>query len=262
MKCEKCGFEYDDTLATCPNCSSVEIEAVSLNPAADKVLGMLKDGLFLAICILISGASVFSVATGGLPLLHILMSVFLWLAYAQGRKGFADQNHLRCVSGTLYANYVITNVSSIIVIVLGALLGFVWQVISGMDIIGEIIDEITGIVGSEYTYFVESIFNISGYIILAIFVGIGIIMLLINVLGFSKIHRLAKSIYQSVDFCVLKFENVKGAKNWMIVFAVFNLISAAGSLIDWDVNASVTSVCAGVSMLFGSILVDRYLVEK
>ncbi len=262
MKCEKCGLEYDDTLATCPNCSSTEMEAVSLNPAADKVLGMLKDNLFLVICVLVSGASVFSLATGGIPLLHILMSVFLWLAFAQSKKGFADGGHLRCVSGTLYANYVIVNVSTILIIVSGALLGFAWQVVSNMDIMQEIMDEVIGIVGMEYTYMVESLFNISGYLIIGIFVGIGLVGLLINVLGFRKIHRLAKSIYQSVDFCVCKFENVKGAKNWMVAFAVFYLISAAGSLVNWQVNAGVTNACVGVAMILGSILVDKYLAEK
>lgn len=262
MKCQKCGLEYDDTLATCPNCSSTKMEAVSLNPAADKVIGLLKDNLFLVICILMSGASVFSLATGGIPLLHILMSVFLWLAYAQGRKGFADQGHLRSVSGTLYANYVIVNVSTIIIIVSGALLGFAWQVVSSMDIMEEIMDEVIGIVGIEYTYMVESLFNISGYLIIGIFIGIGLVGLLINVLGFRKIHRLAKSIYQSVDFCVCKFENVKGAKNWMVAFAVFYLISAAGSLVNWQVNAGVTNACVGVAMILGSILVNNYLVEE
>ena len=190
MKCEKCDLEYDDTLATCPNCSSTEMEAVSLNPAADKVLGMLKDNLFLVICVLVSGASVFSLATGGIPcgipLLHILMSVFLWLAFAQSKKGFADGGHLRCVSGTLYANYVIVNVSTILIIVSGALLGFAWQVVSNMDIMQEIMDEVIGIVGMEYTYMVESLFSISGYLIIGIFVGIGLVGLLINVLGFNR----------------------------------------------------------------------------
>ena len=46
------------------------------------------------------------------PLIHILITVFLWLTYAQSRKDVADAEHLRCVSGAVYAQYVIVYVAA------------------------------------------------------------------------------------------------------------------------------------------------------
>lgn len=260
MKCEKCGLEYVEALGTCPNCNEVLVEPVSVNPAADKVLGILKDNLFLIVCILVSASCVLYISTGGLPLLNILMAVFLWLSFAQGKKGIVDSSHLRCVSGTIYANYVLVNIGAICIIVSGALLGFAWQVITGAEATQQLIDQFIGLFGMEYTYIIETAFEVSGLFVAAIVAAVGLIGLLINVLGLRKIHRLAKSTYQSVDFCVPNFENANGAKNWMIVFAVFELVSAVWGLVMWQANTALTSACSGVCFILGSVLVSKHLV--
>ncbi|MBQ8203519.1 MAG: hypothetical protein IJZ75_04490 [Clostridia bacterium] len=262
MKCEKCGFEYDEAIGACPNCKGEFLEPVSVNPAADKVLNLLKDGLFLVICIIVSVSCLASLSTGGMPLLQILMAVFLWLAFAQGRKNIADSSQLRNVSGTIYANYVLVNVAVICVIVSGALFGLAWQFITDASMAQELIDEIISTVGIENTYMVETLFNISGTLVAGIIAAVGVVGLLINVLGFRKIHRLAKSTYISVDTCVPNFENARGAKNWMIAFAVFELVSAASGLFLWQVNSAVTGACSGVCLILGSILVDKYLISE
>lgn len=262
MKCENCGFEYDEAVGNCPNCNGVVAEHVSVNPAADKVLGMLKDSLFLVICILVSVSCVFSLSTGGVPLIQILIAVFLWIAFAQGSKGFADSSQLRNISGTIYANYVLTNIAVISFLVLGSLLGLAWHVITDIAVAEGLIDELVDIIGADYTYLVENLFNISGTLVAGVVVGISVAFLLINVLGFRKIHRLAKSVYQSVDFCVPNFENVKGAKNWMIVFAVLELISSASGFFNGQANAAITSGCLGVCYILGNILISKYLTDK
>lgn len=262
MKCENCGFEYDDAVGVCPNCNGVAAEPVSVNPAADKVLGMLKDSLFLVICILVSVSCILSLSTGGVPLLQILMAVFLWIAFAQGRKGFADSSQLKNISGTIYANYVLVNIGTICIMVSGALIGLAWQFIADTAATQELIDEVIGLVGIENTYLVETLFDVSGLFVAGIFVAVGLVLLLINVLGFRKIHRLAKSTYQSVDFCVPNFENANGAKNWMVVFAVLELVSSASGFLAWQANAALTSACLGVCYILGSILVSRYLTNK
>ena len=115
MKCPNCGFESERNYPTCSQCQA-EIQA---NPVAQKILRPLKDALFLVICILMSASCLLSLAADNVPLIEILLTVFLWLTYAQSCKGIADAKHLRCISGTVYADYVITYVAAGLVLVLG-----------------------------------------------------------------------------------------------------------------------------------------------
>ena len=142
MKCKNCGFEYGEQYDYCPNCgtqNAVEqptkqpvAEAVSLNPVADKVMSALKDSGFLVLCILMSISCVLSLK-GGFPLINILLTIFLWLTYADVQKGFANEKHLQSISGTVYASYVITNVVSIILIVCGVLFGVLVTAFAGTE---------------------------------------------------------------------------------------------------------------------------------
>ena len=61
----------------------------------------LQDPLFLALCILYSIHTGLSLISGDLPLLSILMTIFLWLFYSQGRNGLVAPNYIRCISGTV-----------------------------------------------------------------------------------------------------------------------------------------------------------------
>ena len=61
---------------------------------------------------------------------------------------------------------------------------------------------------------------IIGIIAAIVVIVIAAVSLVINILGMRKIHRLAKSTYQSVMFGTLNLENPRGAKNWLIFFGV------------------------------------------
>ena len=89
---------------------------------ADQLLPALKDPLFLVVCILLSISCLLSLSAGSVPLIDILITVFLWLTYAQARKDIADAGHLRCVSGALYAQYVIVYVVAGLLLVVGVIL--------------------------------------------------------------------------------------------------------------------------------------------
>ena len=66
-----------------------------------------------------------------MPLISILITVFLWLTYADAQKGFANEKHLQFISGTVYAQYVIMNVVSAILIVCGVLFGALFDMVAG-----------------------------------------------------------------------------------------------------------------------------------
>ena len=120
MKCNNCSFESEQDFAFCPNCSAPAGEPVSVsepivNPVGERVMAALKDKMFLAICVLLTVASAISTFSGGgIPAIIILHTVFLWIAYSKVQKNIVDTKQLRNLSGTVYAQYVVLNVLSII----------------------------------------------------------------------------------------------------------------------------------------------------
>ena len=134
MKCIKCGFESAEDFNFCPVCSEPQtpVESVSINPAADVVMPALKDNLFLAICILITIYCGLALVSGTLPLIQVLTTIFLWLVYSQSKEGFVSENHLRNVSGTVYAGYVINNVVFGIIAFCGIIIGGLFSLIANM----------------------------------------------------------------------------------------------------------------------------------
>lgn len=272
MKCNNCGFESERDFEYCMNCgaaadkNAVPVEAVSLNPAADKVMNALKDRLFLVICILMTASCVLSL-NGGLPLINILITVFLWLTYADAQKGFASENHLRNISGTVYANYVITNVACGILIVCGVLLGAIFALFANTP---EFISELEAVL-SEYDFsefginmadIPQGFGLIMGWIIAFVFIAIAAIGLVFNLLGMRKIHRFAKSVYQGIMYQNPNFENPRAAKNWLLFFGICSAISAVSSLTSGSITSVLTAGCIAASEIIAYILIDKYLVEK
>lgn len=276
MKCSNCGFENQQNFEYCVNCGTempkvqsaqtepVGIEPVSLNPAADKVMNALKDSMFLVLCILMSVSCVMSIAIGNVPLLNILITVFLWLTYADANKGFASENHLRSVSGTVYASYIITNVACGILIACGVLLGVMNSVIDGADILTELLVEfgISGISSDMSDLMSQEMLGHIGIVLAIVFVLIAVICLVINLLGMKKIHRFAKSVYMGIMFQNPNFENSRAAKNWLLFFGICSAISAMTSLAGGSVVATLATGCSAASAIIASILIDKYLVSE
>lgn len=273
MKCNKCGFEHEQDFEYCMNCgaasrddNAVPVEAVSLNPVADKVMNALKDNLFLVLCILMSASCVLSL-NGGLPLINILITIFLWLTYADTQKGFANEKHLQCVSGTVYASYVITNVACGILIVCGVLLGAIFAFFANTP---EFISEFEMALseydfsefGVEISDIPQALLALSGWIIAFVFIVIAAIGLVFNILGMRKIHRFAKSVYQGIMYQNPNFANPRAAKNWLLFFGICSAISAVSALTSGSITSVLATGCAAASEIIAYILIDKYLVEK
>lgn len=267
MKCANCGFENEQGFEYCPSCgtsaTAVPAENISVNPAGDRVLMALKDRLFLTICILLSTSSVLSLATNSLPLLNILFSVFLWLTYAQSRKNIPDVQHLRSISGVTYAYYVIMNVVGIMFIVCGVVFGAVVGAFTGsgefLDVLEESFLE-AGVSVAELGIPLESLGAVGWGFGIA-FILAGVMVLITNLLGIRKLHRLAKSVYVSVDYCVFNIENARGAKNWLIFFGVGGVISATSTIANGDLIGALAVGTDAAAVIIASVLVNKYLVS-
>ncbi len=277
MKCINCEFEYSEQYEYCPNCGTpraveqptaeqpIMVEAVSLNPAADRVMSALKDNGFLALCILMSISCVLSLS-GGLPLINILLTIFLWLTYADAQKGFANEKHLQCVSGTVYASYVITNVASIILIVCGVLLGVLVGIFAGTaEFAAGFNEAISQYDLGEFAFSYEDIPQVLmgsiGVLIGVVFAIMGAIALIINIFGIKKIHGFAKSVYMGIMFQNTNFLNARAAKGWLMFFGICSAITAVFSVFSEPVVA-IASGCEAAAAIISSVLIDKHLIEN
>lgn len=269
MKCNNCGNEILENSAFCTFCgsplTSVEATDTPVSAVKEKILNIFKDKLFLALCILVSISTVFSIANSNIPLLLILFTIFLWLIYAKSTKNTVDIKNMRCVSGTVFASYVINWVAI-------GLLGFV-------TVIGAII---TLAIGStaEFENTVNRIlseydFSVNGFdSLLALTTGsimiiavVAFIMLLVicviaaivNIFGVRSIHKFAKSLYISAEIDNFFIEKLNAAKSWLLVFGIFTCISALPCIDNF--RAFITNGCLGVAYILAYILIKKHFFQ-
>lgn len=272
MKCEFCGFEAEEEFAFCPNCSkqkeietnsepenNSEVLPISLNPAADIVLNALKDKLFLVVCILVSASTIFNLANDVVNIIGILMSVFLWLTYVSAYKGIADENHLRSVSGTYFANYVIMWVGTILVLLMGVLFAVVFGAIATSgELMDSILEELEFGIANEL---IGSILSISAVWVFVLFTLIGVALMLVLHFAVRPTHRFIQSVYKSVEAGETSFCSANIAKNWLLIGGILSGVSALGSLFS-SMSGFLAGAASAAASIIGSILIDKYFIKN
>lgn len=283
MKCTQCGFESQQDFRFCPTCGTEQVPVAESEPIpeatadipvvdavvvdapvantadtpAGRVLAALKDSLFFLICILMTGAAALNLLAGSVPVLEILFSIFLWLTYAQAKKGIADKRQLRNLSGTVYAEYVVVNVSAIILAISGLLVATVGGFAPAMM---EILED-SGIVEGYLTADVMGIMGSAFFIVIgvALLIGAAVAMVL-NILSTRNIHRFAKSVYRCVEDESVTPVNAKISATWLLVMGIITAISAFGSF-STDFVIAVASGCDAAACLLAYALIRRYFPE-
>lgn len=266
MKCINCSYENQQNFDYCPMCGAAQQQFITINPAADKILYALKDNMFLAICILLTISCGMSIISGGLPLINILATIFLWIVLSKSRDNIADANSLRNVSGTIFANYILNYVLFGLIFVIGIIIGLVFSLANNIP---QLLNEISAefymgdynyILNNSYIDIAEPIIAILGWVIMAVFAFVSIIGIVINALSMRKIHLFAKSVYKGVQTGYLDLKYANSAKNWLFVFGILSAISAASSLFDWNIIASLATGCIAVAEIIAGILIKKYLL--
>lgn len=262
MKCPICNFEIEEGAKFCTACGAQvgAVEPDFKSTTADKILSVLKDKLFLVICILFSVGTAASLISDSLPIINILITIFLWLTYSSSLKNIADDKNLRRISGCVYANYVVMNVASIIIIVCGVILTIVFS------IFGNTPEFMSSFTSSFEGYAInlnalpQDLLSIFGWVIGAAFVLLGVGMLVFNILGTRKIHRFAKSFYMAISNPAVELENTKKVKNWLIFFGVCTGVSALSSLTT-SLWATVSGGCIAAVIFLAVTLIDKYFIK-
>ncbi|MBO5020208.1 MAG: zinc ribbon domain-containing protein [Clostridia bacterium] len=271
MKCLHCGFETNEEFAFCPNCGKASAEpqtdktenmAVSINPVEDFVLRILKDKLFLAVCILVSGATIFAIANDNINVIGILMSVFLWLTYASAYKGFADTTQLRNVSGTYYANYIISYVGAILVLVLGVIMAVAFGLAAaGEELMSSIFEELEFAAGDTPIDLLIGLLSVSAVGLFAFFALVGVGIILVLKFAVKPTHSFIQSIYKSLEKGEFLFCSANTAKNWLLISGILNGASALFCLIGFNIEGVLSSGSAAAASIIGSILIDKYFLK-
>ena len=316
MYCSKCGAEIGDakycpicgtkqdgyaasfTDRRVPQGDSMVYPEMEQQESYGRVAGFFKDmfsdSMFLVIAILISVSSAigsFSFDSGRVRLsvgvISILIAVSLWITYASAKgSGTLSPSGPSFTSGVLKAYYILYWVGIVFMIVGGILCIVAGPLVSRM--LPNIISSLTPEEIEELREIFELLpgfindLDINRYLSYAL-VGIGIalllgavVMIIINLCFFRKIHQFAKSVCVSLKTDQFNIVKAKACKNWLIVAAVFSLLGGGLAIIPFGRITSsfsihfaagagtlggISALCSAGACILASIMINRYFVE-
>lgn len=260
MENEERTFETEQECTQCPNCEPEDPIVAPVQTVADKVLPALKDTMFFVICILMSASCIISLSLGSIPLINILATVFLWLTYAQSRKDIADAQHLRCVSGTIFAQYVLTYVGAGLCALVGILFTAAFTFLTqNPDLLNRMLSLFVEL--DDATYMIlHSFASVSGVFILLVFLSAAGFIVLINVFTTRYIHRFVQSVYKSIEANVLELKHTNAARICLYILGGLSAVNALTSLGSPLVFLSNAADCAVA--FFAAYLIQKYFLNE
>ena len=256
MENEERTFEPQQEFTPCPE----EQIVTPVQTVADKVLPALKDSLFLVICILMSVVCLTSLSLGNLPVLEILATVFLWLTYAQASKNVTDAKHLRCISGTVYAQYVITYVAAGLLFVVGIVIAVAFSLVMQDPEIAGSIQSVFLELDDTAAVLASLLLAGSGVIVMVVFAVCAGLAILVNIFMIRYIHRFIKSVYTSVDRNDLQLKHVTAAKVCLFIIGGCSGISALSALPSMTAVLYNAATCA--TCILAGLLIRKHFSGK
>lgn len=224
---------------------------------AERILTSLKDSVFLILCIAYSVSTAFLLFDGGVPLIGILITIFLWITFAKSRNGIASREHIRCISGTIFASYVVCYViagsmafSGLGVMIFGA---------GGSGFIADILQSAFRESGfGRYDGFIGG-FIAGAAIIFGIVLIIGAaVVAVINYFSIRNIHLFVQSVYNSIGGGQTDIVKANTAKTWLMVMGILEGIGSLTSLIKLNFLQFIAFGAGAAAMIIGGILIEKY----
>ena len=273
MKCKYCGNEIDNTFAFCSNCGApaqeqepeptpnpAQEEPPKRNEAAERILPALKSGRFLAICVLLSVSLACTLFAGSMDVLVLLTMIFMWLVYAGARNSILNVKQMRNVSGTVYAGYVVSYVVAGAFALAGVTIGGMASTLPGslQAFQNELIAE-----NPSAALFLSLLFTAPGIVIAVICLLAATAVFLLNLLGYGKIHALAKSSYESIaagDLSLIR--HARGAKGWLWAFGIMSALGALSSLTSLEIWSAFGSGCQAAAYIVAATLIHGSLLSS
>lgn len=276
MKCNNCGYEENGVFRFCPACGKDHGDEQTFTPPTptvrDKALAMLKDDVFLVLCILETVAVGAGLLNGNFNLLGVLFTIFLWMVWAKGRKDELSIDGMRRISGTIFAEYVINWVVFGLVTLSGILVTALSGVIAAS--IGKIEDLFSefginyelNVIKDAFDGMLDTI-EFVPEVLAVVIVAIGIVLILaavvvalVNVLGVGKMHKFAKSLYISAGNNEGSLACLKGAKVWMLICGICTALTAIDALttIAAFPFAFISNACSAAVYIVAFTLVNKH----
>lgn len=279
MNCPHCGNPVSGTESFCSVCGAPQAAQQPQPPVQQlqqpvgltlrQLLARLfTEPLFLTMCILESVSVAAAIFLNGIFSLGnivphvpgVLFVIFLWMLYAQSRKGDADPKSMRYISGTCFAVYIVNWVSAGALMLSGLLLCAVSGALSGfMD---TVMDAVLGSVSGINT--VLDVFKLTGTALFVV-IGImalltGVVTMLLNLFGYRNIHRFAQSAYRSAESGVWQPVQLKTAHTWLMVYGILQAIGALSSL--GSLSGLLGSGCGAAALIVASLWLRKHFPDN
>lgn len=276
--CKKCGQQIDDDALFCPRCGQKQeepgaydapkMQAFSYNDfngtdekTSDAVfpqaLSLVKDELFLFVCVLMSVSSLMGLVNRSLPVITILYTVFLWIIYLDGRKNITDPAHIRYLSGTIFATYVINWILAGLAVLMG--LGFT-TVLAAVNSAGGF-DTILNL--SEYDPEIINAFNLlsslSGTVVLLFCLGIAVVVAVLNLFGRRIVHRFVKANYKCMQEANTVVLDSGVVSKWLMIMGIVSAVSEIAGIFGGLTATMASNLCFAAAMIIASILVKKHM---
>lgn len=249
MKCPYCSCEtLEEGARFCPQCgNAVPQPEMQVQQPNTGVFGILQDGMFLALCVLLTAACLFAAASKNFSVLTILYTIFLWIAYAKSRKGIVAAEQLRCVSGTVFAEYVIGWIG------VGALvlLGIVFFVLPEHEVFELLKDYNNWTLPG--TLVLQDVLHWMGVVMLIA----AAVAFIVNYFAIGRMHRLAKSVYQNAQDATVPLKGARTVRNWLWVLGILSILGGMDVI---GSAAFFADACSGAAAIVSALLIQKHLL--
>lgn len=258
MKCMNCGSENTGSNQFCYACGSPLPSQQSSQ--TEQALRLLRDNLFLIMCILYSICIVFTLISCSLPIIETITAVFLWLLFAQGRAQNVNIKHMSCISGLLFVTYVLNWVCYCLTILASCFIAFLSFFINIAWLQGMFYSALKPFM-SESSMFFDILAYASNALLLIVSIAlviVAIIGLVFNVLGWRSIHRFAQSLYKNLENGQKHIVKIHKAQTWLLIYGIFSAIGAVAGITTMNPSAFLASACLAATRILGSVLIQRH----
>ena len=273
MFCPKCGKQTNENF--CSNCgadlrngdayvnTAPHNPFMPTNPVTEVINRGGKDGIFCTICILVSISCLLSFSGGGIPVLPILYTVFLWIFFAKACQGKITDKFIRNISGVIFAEFILNFIVAGLYILLGVLcVAIAGSVSYSEEFLRGLLQSLEGQVSQSDLENIYSALNSGAatfivIVLLIAFIIAGALIILYNLLCIRPVHKTVKTLHISAAAGQFMIYKPRKAANCLlvlgIIFAVFAVFGIAVPV------TFLSGALMATSMILGSVWIKKHL---